>query len=91
MDTRIQIWLLQCERATDREEVSDSLIDFLDNLDNVLKRQFSINLPDAISAKIEEVGDTSSSVVTPPPSKRSKPSNPSEENPKVFNQGTIPE
>ena len=91
LDMRIQVWLLQCKRASDREEVNDTLIDFSDNLDNVLKRQLSIYLPDAISKKIDEIGDHSSSVITPPPNKKKKPSNSSEDNPKVFNQGTLSE
>ena len=53
LDTRIQIWLQQCEKESDRDMVDNELIDFSDDLNRVLMRTFSITLPKEIKEKIE--------------------------------------
>ena len=48
IDTRIQLWLADCERAKERDEVNDSIIDFSLILEQVVTRNFHYKLPQSI-------------------------------------------
>ena len=48
IDTRIQLWLGDCERAEDRDEVNDNIIDFSLILEQVVTRNFNYKLPQSI-------------------------------------------
>lgn len=90
LDTRIQLWLLHCEAACDREEVNDNLIDFSDDMNKVLLRNFSYMLPQSLKSKFE---DNSSEETIPspnPPKKRRKSSfDDKEESRMVSNNSTL--
>ena len=53
LDTKIQMWLRQCESASYREDVDNSIIDFSGDLNNILMNQFSMDLPESIKEKFE--------------------------------------
>ena len=46
IDTEIQRWFEQCEMATDRMEVDDSIINFISIVNDVLRSRLFIDLPD---------------------------------------------
>ena len=92
IDTRTQLWLNQCEAAEDREEVDDSLVDFSDDLNDILRRKFKMAIPQTMKEIIDGFSEVDHSV--PPPNKKKKPNqNHGNEQPseRVINKGSIQE
>ena len=69
IDTRMQLWLADCERAVERDDVNDNIIDFSLILEQVVTQNFDYKLPQSIrnvmsknkSREQEETGGLSSS------------------------------
>ena len=73
LDTRIQVWLKQCQQAVERDMVDDSLIDFSDDLKDILRGKFSMKLPFEIKNKIDgcfKIPDSNISSLAPKAKKR---------------------
>jgi hypothetical protein len=54
IDTEIQRWLEQCEMATDRMEVDDSIINFVIIMNDVLRSRLFIDLPDIFKSTTKQ-------------------------------------
>ena len=53
IDSRIQIWLMDCSIQFQRKDVNDNVIDFYEICNQVKLRTFSINLPEVFIRSIE--------------------------------------
>ena len=53
IDSRIQIWLMDCSVQMQRKDVNDNVIDFEEICNQVKLRTFSINLPEVFIRSIE--------------------------------------
>ena len=72
IDTRIQLWLNDCKKEQYRDQVDDSLINFSNDLNQVLMRRFSIALPSSIKAQIDGSSSEKKSSQEEVPPKRRK-------------------
>ena len=91
LDTRINLWLESCESCKFRDEVDDSLIDFTEILHKVRTRNFSHKLPLSIREVLNE--ETRQNEGKPdnmgPLQKRQRQNQPTPNNDKTVNSGTI--